>query len=63
VAALAARTAAEGAFLNVLINIPGITDGDFTKETLAEANRLRGEIVRHTEETVLLAEKMIGREK
>ncbi|MDD4857097.1 MAG: glutamate formimidoyltransferase [Candidatus Krumholzibacteria bacterium] len=63
VAALAARTAAEGAFLNVMINIPGITDGDFTKETLAEANRLRGEIVRHTEETVLLAEKMIGREK
>jgi formiminotetrahydrofolate cyclodeaminase len=59
VAALAARTAAEGAFLNVAINLPGITDERFRSETLAEAKRLRAEIVPHTEETVRLAEQKI----
>jgi len=61
VAALAARTAAEGAFLNVAINLPGIDDERFRKETLAEAERLRGEIVRHAEETVRLAERSIAK--
>jgi len=63
VAALAARTAAEGAFLNVAINLPGIIDERFRTEMLAEAERLRGEIVRHTEETVRLAERTIAKEK
>jgi glutamate formiminotransferase/formiminotetrahydrofolate cyclodeaminase len=63
VAALAARTAAEGAFLNVAINLPGIVDERFRTEMLAEAERLRGEIVRHTEETVRLAERTIAKEK
>jgi glutamate formiminotransferase/formiminotetrahydrofolate cyclodeaminase len=57
VAALTARTAAEGAYLNVRINLPGIEDESFKKETLAEAERLRREVVTHTEETVRLAEK------
>jgi hypothetical protein len=30
---------------------------------LAEAERLRGEIIRHTEETVRLAERTITKEK
>jgi glutamate formiminotransferase/formiminotetrahydrofolate cyclodeaminase len=59
VAALAARAAAEGAFLNVAINLPGIADERFRKETLAEAETLRNEVVGHAGETVLLAERAI----
>jgi glutamate formiminotransferase/formiminotetrahydrofolate cyclodeaminase len=62
VAALAARAAAEGAFLNVAINLPGITDERFREETLAEAKRLRAEVVANTEETVMLAERAIAGE-
>ena len=57
VAALAARTAAEGAFLNVRINLPGIEDESFKKETLDKALKLRDEVVNHTEKTVKLAER------
>ncbi len=57
VAALTARTAAEGAYLNVRINLAGIKDESFKKKTLAEADGLRNEVVKHTEETVRLAEK------
>jgi glutamate formiminotransferase/formiminotetrahydrofolate cyclodeaminase len=60
VAALAARTAAEGAYLNVRINLPGIGDESFKKETLAEAETVRAEIVSHTEETVKLAEQAMA---
>ena len=60
VAALTARSAAEGAYLNVRINLPGIADEHFRKETLAEAEMLRDQVVRHTEETVKLAEKTMG---
>lgn len=61
VAALAARTAAEGAYLNVAINLPGIDDGRFRKDTLAEADKIRNEVVKHTEETVRLAETIISK--
>jgi len=57
VAALTARTAAEGAYLNVRINLAGIKDESFKKKTLSEADGLRSEVVRHTEETVRLAEE------
>jgi glutamate formiminotransferase/formiminotetrahydrofolate cyclodeaminase len=60
VAALAARTAAEGAYLNVRINLPGIGNESFKKETLAEAETVRAEIVSHTEETVKLAEQAMA---
>ena len=60
VAALAARTAAEGAYLNVAINLPGINDEAFRRETLAEAEKIRKEVVAHTEETVRMAEKTIA---
>jgi glutamate formiminotransferase/formiminotetrahydrofolate cyclodeaminase len=33
VAALCLRAAAEGALLNVMINLPGVTDGDYKKKT------------------------------
>jgi glutamate formiminotransferase/formiminotetrahydrofolate cyclodeaminase len=61
VAALAARAAAEGAFLNVRINLPGIEDESFKKETLDKALELRNEVVNHTEKTVKLAEKSMDR--
>jgi glutamate formiminotransferase/formiminotetrahydrofolate cyclodeaminase len=60
VAALTARAAAEGAFLNVMINLPGIADKDFRSKTLKEAEEIRKKVVDHTEETVHLAEKTIG---
>ena len=59
VAALVLRAAAEAAYLNVKINLPGITDERFRKETLAEADALREKIVRQAEETVRLTEQII----
>ncbi|MBN1350885.1 glutamate formimidoyltransferase [candidate division KSB1 bacterium] len=40
VAAIMSRACAEGAFLNVTINLKGIADSAFNEETLNEANRL-----------------------
>lgn len=60
VAALTARAAAEGAYLNVLINLPGITDEAFRSKTLKEAEEVRKKVVEHTEETVRLAESTIA---
>ncbi len=42
VAALAARAAADGAYYNVLINLPGLKDEAFRKSMAEEAARLRG---------------------
>jgi len=60
VAALAARTAAEGAYLNICINLPGIEDKKFKEETLKEAERIRKEVIRHTDETVRLVEQALN---
>ena len=60
VAALTARCAAEGAYLNVCINLPGIEDDKFKADTLKEAEDLRSKVVGHTEKTVRLAEKTIS---
>jgi len=60
VAALTARTAAEGAYLNVAINLPGIEDEKFRADTLKEAADVRKKVIKHTEETVSLAEKIIA---
>jgi glutamate formiminotransferase/formiminotetrahydrofolate cyclodeaminase len=43
VAALAAKTAAEGAYYNVRINLPGLRDEDFRTRLRASAEALRGE--------------------
>ncbi len=40
VAALSAYTAAYGAYLNVLINLSGLSDEDYTKKTMEEAEAL-----------------------
>ena len=58
-AALSARTAAEGAYLNVAINLPGIQDKTFKSQTLDEANKVRDEVVKHTEQTVAMAERKV----
>jgi len=59
VAALSARAAAEGAYLNVRINLPGIEDKKFRTDTLKEAESLRAEVIAHTEETVRLVEQTL----
>ncbi len=43
VAGLTAQAAAEGAYFNVRINLPGIKDKEFKAKTLAEAEALRAE--------------------
>jgi len=60
VAALAARTAAEGAYLNVIINLPGIADEEFKSTISKEAGEVRAVVVAHTEETVALVEKALA---
>ncbi|NIA30274.1 MAG: glutamate formimidoyltransferase, partial [Actinobacteria bacterium] len=59
VAAMTARTAAEGAYLNVRINLPGISDKHFRSTVLQEAKEIRKRVVEHTEETVRLTEKAL----
>jgi len=44
VAALAIRAAAGGAFLNVLINLPGLSDADYKAKTRAEAGKVLDEV-------------------
>jgi glutamate formiminotransferase/formiminotetrahydrofolate cyclodeaminase len=41
VAGLTAQAAAEGAYYNVIINLPGILDEKFTKEIEAKADALK----------------------
>ena len=60
VAALTARSAAEGAFLNIIINLPGIKDKKFSADILKEAEKIRKKVVEHTEETVLMARKALS---
>ncbi|MBN1939400.1 MAG: glutamate formimidoyltransferase [Candidatus Aminicenantes bacterium] len=48
VAALAARTAAEGAYYNVLINLPGLNDEAFKAAAAAEAGELIREVRRRS---------------
>ncbi|MBN2493443.1 MAG: glutamate formimidoyltransferase [Deltaproteobacteria bacterium] len=47
VSADCARTAAEGAFYNVLINLPAVDDASYRTDTLAEAERLRAAVGAH----------------
>ena len=63
VASSAARTAAEGAFLNVKINLPGISDAAFKSATLDEARALRDETVRAAEEAMRLCEEIMDAAK
>lgn len=60
VSALTARVGAEGAYLNVKINLPGINDEKFKTTIIQKAEKIRKEVVEHTEETVRLVEKILA---
>lgn len=57
VGALCARTAAEGAFFNVCINLGGLQDKAFVQQTRREAEQMRQEVVNACEEVVRAVEK------
>ncbi|MBN1886154.1 MAG: glutamate formimidoyltransferase [Candidatus Krumholzibacteriota bacterium] len=63
VAALAARTAAQGAWMNVVINLPGIEDDAFKSDVRAEADRLRAEVTAHADETVAMTARALGADR
>ncbi len=52
VAASALRTAAEGAWLNVLINLPGVTDAAYAKKTRAEGETLLATVTERAGKTL-----------
>lgn len=60
VAAAAARAAAVGAYLNVVINLAGIRDEKFKRESSIEALKIRDDVIAHTEETVRLTEDILS---
>ncbi len=57
VAGLTAQTAAEGAFYNVIINLPSIQDKQFITETRSKAEALKNEAVKLGEEIRKILEK------
>ncbi len=57
VAALVARTAAEGAYYNVRINLPGLRDEEFKARTAREAASLRRRVLRAAGEIGRTVEK------
>jgi len=59
VAASTARSAAIGAFLNVKINLPGINDEAFKKETLKKAEELKEETIRIADEALKKVEDVL----
>jgi len=59
VAALSARTAAEGAHLNVVINLPGIQDEKFKKSTLEEALEIRQEVIKISKKVIKQTEAIL----
>ncbi|MCB0575567.1 MAG: cyclodeaminase/cyclohydrolase family protein, partial [Saprospiraceae bacterium] len=60
VAALCARAAVRGAFLNVKINAPGLDDKDFTRQVLSDGARMVAE-ADEAEKTILaIVEEKIG---
>ncbi|RKY76746.1 glutamate formimidoyltransferase, partial [candidate division KSB1 bacterium] len=59
VAALCADTAAVGAYLNVIINLSGIEDAEFSEKIKSEAKKLRDEVKVLVNETIEITEKII----
>jgi len=63
VAALCAQTAAEGAYLNVIINLTGIDDKEFYNKIKDEAKKIKEEVVAVCRETIKITEKIIEENK
>ncbi|MDD8027262.1 MAG: glutamate formimidoyltransferase [Acidobacteriota bacterium] len=61
VAALAARTAAEGAYYNVRINLPGIKDADFKARITDQAASLRRQVLRAADAIAQRVEKELAK--
>jgi glutamate formiminotransferase / formiminotetrahydrofolate cyclodeaminase len=61
VAALAARTAAEGAYYNVRINLPGIKDPGFKAQTAERAAALRRQVLGAAAAVARRLEKELGK--
>ncbi|MGQ9603323.1 MAG: glutamate formimidoyltransferase [bacterium] len=61
VAGAVVRAAAEGAYLNVCINLPGISDQSFREKVLGEAEKLRGQAIEIAERAQQLAREIILR--
>jgi glutamate formiminotransferase/formiminotetrahydrofolate cyclodeaminase len=59
VASLAVKTAAEGAYFNIRINLPGIQNRAFKTATLSEAKKLLNRVMKQIDETLVLFEKII----
>ncbi len=57
VAGLTAQTAAEGAYYNVVINLPGISDERFSKETRTKAEALKKKAIKISDEIRKIVEK------
>ncbi len=58
--AIMARAAAEEAYLNVLINLPSIKDGEFKKKVKEEAERILREVVERAEGLTKKVEEMLS---
>ncbi|NIM20375.1 MAG: glutamate formimidoyltransferase [Candidatus Latescibacteria bacterium] len=61
VAALSLRAAAEGALFNVLINLPGISDAEYVKETHRDAISTAGEVDARCQEVVKKVREELNR--
>ncbi len=59
VAAATIRSAAEGAFLNVCINLPGIEDPDFKTKTLQQAQEAKKKVIAASQATLEKVEQAL----
>lgn len=60
VSALQAEASAEGAWMNVMINLPSVHDGAFVEKVKAEADASRKEVKRARARVIAFAKKRLG---
>ena len=60
VAALMAKACAEGAYYNVKINLPGLTDKEYVRKTLTEADDILKQARSKTAEIAAIVEKALN---
>jgi glutamate formiminotransferase/formiminotetrahydrofolate cyclodeaminase len=62
VAALMAKTCAEGAYYNVIINLPGISDKEYVSKTLSEAKDILAKVRKQADEIADSVESALEKE-